>query len=61
MFCIIYMYVLCMLFINISSDNVQLHDGSREVFLDRSGIEMDLGPVLVEWVKTGITKMFVLN
>lgn len=40
-----------MLFINISSDKVQVADAQQTQFLDRNGIESTLGKALVERYK----------
>jgi hypothetical protein len=51
-----------MLFINISSDKVQIADAKRNKFLDRNSIESTLGATLNERYKTSsFTDIFLLN
>ena len=51
-----------MLFLNISSDKVQISDWKKEKYLDRSGIENTLGPTLVQrYRKAPFDQVLVLN
>lgn len=51
-----------MLFINISSDKVQIADAKQEIFLERNSIETTLGKTLVDRYKTSpFTQILLLN
>ncbi|MCF7834982.1 hypothetical protein K9M48_02910 [Candidatus Gracilibacteria bacterium] len=50
------------MFINISSDKVQIFDGKKDIFLDRNGIENIFGKTLVKInKKSPIKEIFLLN
>jgi len=51
-----------MLFLNISSDQVQILDDQNESFLERNGIENTLGPNLLEYTQSHpVETIFLLN
>lgn len=51
-----------MLFLNISSDQVQILDDQNECFLERNGIENTLGPNLLEYTQSHpVETIFLLN
>lgn len=51
-----------MLFVNISSDYVHLLDDQDEHFLERNGIENELGPKLLEYTQSHpVETIFLLN
>jgi len=51
-----------MLFVNISSDKVQISDAKQELFLDRNSIENTLGKALNErYERTPFQEILLLN
>ena len=56
------LFILCMLFLNISSDQVHLLDDQSEHFLERNGIENTLWPILLEYTQTHpVETLLLLN